>query len=156
MEPASAEARAMRSRVAQGFGVLAIILAAVSRGRGQQTCAQLSGVFSATIAGSTSGESGTAGSCGGSGAPEATFFYTAPRAGTYVIDTSNSGFDTVLYVRDEFGGELPGGCNDDITPGDVVQSRVTVSLTAGQFVSVVVDGFGSASGGFVLRINGNC
>jgi hypothetical protein len=45
-----------------------------------QTCPQLSGVYSATMLGTTSGTSADAASCGGSAAPEATVFYTAPRA----------------------------------------------------------------------------
>ena len=119
-----------------------------------EPCQQLSGAFSATVVGSTSGTSNEAGSCGGGGAPEATFFYYAPRAGTYTVDTSGSSFDTVLYVRDDGGGEI--ACNDDIAPGSILQSRVTVSLAQGQLAVIIVDGFGSQSGTFTLRVNGNC
>src|ERR1051325_7048996 len=60
-----------------------------------QSCPPLSGVFSATLVGVTTGSSADAGSCGGGSAPEATYFYYAPRTGTYTIDTIGSDFDTV-------------------------------------------------------------
>jgi hypothetical protein len=120
-----------------------------------QTCQQLSGVFSATILGDTSTqENTTTGSCGGADAPEAVFFYYAPRAGTYRIDTIGTPFDTVLYVRDDMDHEL--ACQDDIEPGKITQSRVTVTLAQGQLAVIYVDGYQMASGSFTLRINGNC
>ena len=120
-----------------------------------QTCQQLSGVFSATILGDTSTQANTtAGSCGGADAPEAVFFYYAPRAGLYRIDTIGTPFDTVLYVRDDMGHEL--ACQDDIEPGSITQSRVTVTLAQGQLAVIYVDGYQMASGSFTLRINGNC
>lgn len=117
-------------------------------------CLQLSGVFSATEVGQTGGASNESGSCGGGGAADAVYFYSAPRSGDYTIDTIGSAFDTVLYVRDFGGGEL--ACNDDITPGSETQSRLSVHLSAGQMISVIVDGFATASGQYTLRINGNC
>lgn len=120
-----------------------------------QTCQQLSGVFSATILGDTSTQQNTtAGTCGGADAPEAVFFYTAPRAGTYRIDTIGTPFDTVLYVRDDMGHEL--ACQDDIEPGIITQSKVTVTLAQGQLAVIYVDGYQMASGTFTLRINGDC
>src|SRR5215468_7582594 len=130
----------------------AVLLLAAQSPAVAQVCPQLSGVYSATILGTTGGSSGDAGSCGGTTAPEAIVFYTAPRAGTYVIDTIGSAFDTVLYVRDG-SSEL---CNDDIDPSVVLQSRLSIALAEGQMVTIVVDGFGTDSGAFVLRINGNC
>src|SRR5262245_3394095 len=93
-----------------------------------QSCPQLSGVYSATILGTTTGVSADSGTCGGGSAPEATVFYTAPRTGTYVIDTIGSAFDTVLYVR---AGVTELSCNDDIAPPDVRQSRVSLALAQG-------------------------
>ena len=59
-------------------------------------CFQLSGVFSATNLGQTSGASNASGSCGGGTAADAVYFYSAPRSGDYTIDTIGSAFDTVL------------------------------------------------------------
>jgi hypothetical protein len=119
-----------------------------------QSCQQLSGTFSAALTGSTTGSSTESGSCGGADAPDVTYFYTAPRGGTYTIDTFGSGFDTVLHVRNEVGIEL--ACNDDATPGVIPQSRVTLNLVDSQMIMIIVDGFGTDSGSFILRINGNC
>ena len=117
-------------------------------------CQQLSGVFSAALTGNTSGQSADQGTCGGANAPEAKFFYYAPRAGTYTFDTVGSAFDTVLYVEDDHGNQII--CNDDITPGTNKQSQVTVSLAANQLAVIVVDGFQTESGNFTLNINGDC
>ncbi|HVO22051.1 MAG TPA: CARDB domain-containing protein [Candidatus Margulisiibacteriota bacterium] len=119
-----------------------------------QSCQQLSGVFSSMLTGTTSGTSTTSGSCGGADAPEATYFYVAPRAGTYTFDTLGSEFDTVLYVRNDTGTEL--ACNDDVTAGSITQSRVTLPLSAGQMVTIIVDGFAMQSGNYVLSINATC
>jgi hypothetical protein len=71
----------------------AVFLLAIARQAVAQDCPQLSGVFSATILGTTAGASADSAACGGSAAPEATVFYTAPRSGTYVVDTIGSAFD---------------------------------------------------------------
>ena len=93
-------------------------------------------------------------SCGDGGniAPDAAYQWTAPADGTYAIDTNGSDFDTILSVRtaDCAGTEL--SCNDDY-PGLGVQSRVLVALTEGQTVVIVVDGFGTASGNYVLNVD---
>ncbi len=81
-------------------------------------------------------------------------FYYAPRAGTYLIDTIGTPFDTVLYVRDDMGHEL--ACQDDIEPGSITQSQVTVTLAQGHLAVIYVDGYQMASGNFMLHINGNC
>ncbi|HWB76893.1 MAG TPA: hypothetical protein VG755_18125 [Nannocystaceae bacterium] len=78
------------------------------------------------------------GSCGGA-AVDAVLSFTAPQDGDYTFSTAGTSYDTVLYVLDGLcgGGELD--CNDD-TPFDT-SSELTVSLFAGQVVSVVIDGF---------------
>ncbi len=102
--------------------------------------------------GSTSGAGSLEGTCGGADAPDAVFSWTAPRAGTYRVDTGGSDFDTVLYVLDGgcTGAELD--CNDDAEK--TLQSELTVTLRAGQTVVIVVDGYDEAeSGPFSLNIN---
>lgn len=102
--------------------------------------------------GSTSGAGSMEGTCGGADAPDAVFSWTAPRAGTYRIDTGGSDFDTVLYVLDGgcTGAELD--CNDDAEKS--LQSELTVTLRAGQTVVIVVDGYDETeSGPFSLNIN---
>ncbi|MBV1860595.1 MAG: hypothetical protein KUG77_19435 [Nannocystaceae bacterium] len=104
------------------------------------------------LAGSTLGRSNeTSGSCGGGAAPEHAFVFTASEDGLYTFDTNGSDFDTVLYV---LGGAECGApelaCDDD--GGDSAQSEVTLPLDAGQSVTVVVDGYSSESGAFVLGV----
>lgn len=91
------------------------------------------------------------GSCGGAGSPDAEFTFVAPADGTYTFDTHGSQLDTLLYVLDATcdGSEL--GCNDD---GDGHQSALSVTLLAGQSVTVVVDGHDASGGPFNLRVQG--
>jgi len=80
----------------------------------------------------------TTGSCGGAGAPDIAFLYTASADGLYTFDASGL-FDTSLYVLDGAncdGAEL--ACNDN-QPG-TLNSLVHVQLHAGQQVVVVLDG----------------
>lgn len=90
-----------------------------------------------------------AGSCGGAGAPDEEYVFTAPADGTYTFDTQDSTLDTVLYVLDGecMGTEL--ACNDD---GDGPQSVVEVDLVAGQTVTIVVDGTAPAGLPFELHV----
>lgn len=91
--------------------------------------------------------------CAFSNAPEVSYYWTAPCAGTFTIDTYGSSYDSLLTIR-----SLPGltvlGCNDDA--GGTLQSAVTVSLSAGQRVYVTVDGYGTNCGYFKLTASGSC
>ena len=103
-----------------------------------------------SIAGSTFGLlGGLSGICGGSGAPEQPFFFTAPAAGSYVFDTVGSTYDTLLHVRNLGCNAL--ACNDD-TPAIGLASQVTVPLGAGETVLVAVDGFGASQGDYTLNV----
>jgi hypothetical protein len=91
------------------------------------------------VVGSTvGGKDFSAGSCGGTAAPDATMTWTPPRTGRYRISTEGSTFDTVLYVQQ---GDVCGGaelaCDDDANGW---HSEVELGLTAGQTVIITVDG----------------
>ncbi len=112
------------------------------------------GVISGTTVGAGSDLTST---CGASAAsPELAYVWTAPSAGSFRFDTIGSTYDTVLYARnlgpsgvDCGGADL--ACNDDSSG---VQSVINVSVTAGQRLLVVVDGYSSGStGNFVLNIS---
>jgi hypothetical protein len=107
------------------------------------------GTGTAVFSGTTAGPSALSGSCGGDSAPEAVHPWTAPASGTYTIDTFGSEYDTLLYVLvgSCSGTEL--GCNDDAMD---LQSQVTVTATAGQILYIVVDGFSSNEGAYVVNI----
>ncbi len=77
------------------------------------------------------------GSCGGAGAPDIAFTFTAEAAGVYTFDTVGSTLDTVLYVLDGECSDTELGCaNDPLT----TFSYVVLELAAGQTVTLVVDG----------------
>jgi hypothetical protein len=97
----------------------------------------------------TGGASTLEGTCGGADVDEAVFTWVAPADGDYDFSAEGSDFDTVLYVREGLCTETELGCNDD---SDTLQSLVTVTLRAGQRVTVVLDGFGPNFGNYVLGI----
>lgn len=90
------------------------------------------------------------GSCGGGLASDDALTFTAPEPGIYTFDTIGSDYDTVLYVRDDCGGEEL-GCNDNIT-GGMTESQVNVTLEQDESVVVVVDG-NSEDGNYVLNVS---
>jgi hypothetical protein len=92
----------------------------------------------------------TAGSCGGFLEPDHAVTWTAPEAGTYLVSTRGSGFDTVVYVRDASCGGDELACNDG--HAEDVEAYTWVTLAAGQTVVIVVDGRAGGAGEFVLRI----
>lgn len=125
-------------------------LATVSQTAAGCEPSDLAGPLPLTGEGSTSGISQAEGSCGGEEAPEFAFAWTAPAAGMYTIHTTDSDFDTVLYVRDGscVGEEL--ACDDDGGPS--TQSLLTVTLAAGQDIVIFADGYSANSGSIVLTI----
>lgn len=104
--------------------------------------------------GVTMGASEVAVPCGSEGAaPEYIYTWTAPADGNYQIDTNGSAFDTVLHVYDGASCEAALiECDDD--DGDGAQSLMTLALTAGQQITIVVDGYGANSGAFEMNITG--
>jgi hypothetical protein len=87
---------------------------------------------------------------GNSAAPDAAYTWTAPSTGTYVFSTAGSAFDTILEIR-AYNTSASLGCNDD--SNGTLQSMVAVSLSAGDTVIAVIDGFGTSNGFFHLNIN---
>lgn len=104
-----------------------------------------------TITGSTAGAGNDfQPTCGAQGGNDRAYTFTAPFSGNFTFNTFGTSWDTVLHLLNGCGGAAI-ACNDD-TMG--LQSQVTVSLSAGQQVVVVVDGFGAQSqGNFTLNIN---
>jgi len=88
--------------------------------------------------------------CAASSASDHSYWWTAPRSGTFSFTTSGATFNTVLQLFDA-AGTTSLGCNDNT--GYKTYSSVSVSLSAGQRITVVVDGYGSACGNFNLNIS---
>lgn len=115
------------------------------------------------VNGTTQGLSALAGSCNTSGnSPERVYTWTPARSGVATIETcstTETTFDTVVYLRDVCGGpDLV--CNDDTTgcgtTTDVSNphrgSRLTPSVVAGKRYFLVVDGYNGKAGDFRLAV----
>jgi hypothetical protein len=83
------------------------------------------------------------------GSPDQSWTFTPPRTGTYQLQV-DADYDSVLAIYRP-GSPTPIGCNDD--HGSTRVSRVVTQLDVGVSYEVVVDGFGGASGTYVLRAN---
>ncbi|NOJ95607.1 tryptophan synthase alpha chain [Corallococcus coralloides] len=96
-----------------------------------------------------------AASCGGAGAPDRGYLWTAPRAGTFTFDTARSAVRSVIAVyADGCGGEELACATGGISYGG--GARVAVTLTQGQRVLVTVDAVAGGSftqGAFELHID---
>jgi hypothetical protein len=84
--------------------------------------------------------------------PDVIYEFTAPTTGIYIISLCGSYYDTELEVRS--GGTCPGtvseGCNDDNCG---LQSQLSLNLTAGTQYFVIVEGYSSNCGDYVLNIS---
>lgn len=85
-----------------------------------------------------------------SNAGERAYSWTAPFSGTFTANTNGSAYDTVLYAREtcEIGRDV--ACNDD--GGTGTDSQIRFRLAEGDSIVIVVDGFGSSEGEFILNI----
>lgn len=88
-------------------------------------------------------------SCASDG-PDVAFGWTAPAADTYTFSLAGSSYDTVLTLRSPDCGGVQLSCNDD---ADGLQSEISVALSAGETVLVVVDGYSGGGGNFTLAID---
>lgn len=91
------------------------------------------------------------GTCGGDGAPEQGFMWTAPHSGVFRFHVAGNDFDPVLYVRDDDcdGPEL--ACNDDF---DGLNAQVDLVLGPEDGpIFLFVDGIGSQAGTYDLSIS---
>ncbi|RKG78620.1 tryptophan synthase alpha chain [Corallococcus terminator] len=82
-----------------------------------------------------------AASCGGAGAPDRGYLWTAPRTGTFTFDTARSAVRSVIAVASVTAGGC-GGAELACATGGISYgggARVAVPLTKGQQVLVTVD-----------------
>jgi hypothetical protein len=90
------------------------------------------------------------GSCGGAGAPDVAYQWTAPRDDFYRFHTTGSDIETVLYLRD---GDCDGeelACSDD--RDGPLRSEIIQQLRQGQRVVAVLDGRAGDSGEATLIV----
>ncbi len=99
------------------------------------------------------GDTATAGdrfapSCGAGVAPEAVFVWTAPFTGNFRFDSGATAFGTRVAVLGGVCGGAELACAEQPEG-----ARVDVELTAGESVTVVVEGTGQVVGAVVLTIS---
>lgn len=110
----------------------------------------------ATASGTTAGggaDDTVVGSCGGLGANDDTYTFTAPADGSYVIDTFGSDYDTLLYVYDGSGcAGMELGCNDDALGATNGTSGLILDLVQDQVITIAVDG-SNADGNYTVNVD---
>lgn len=85
--------------------------------------------------------------CGSApGAPDQTWAFTPPGTGAYQLHV-DAQFDSVLAIYEQ-GASAPIRCNDDFE--STRQSRLIEQLQAGRTYAVVVDGYASGAGAYML------
>ncbi|NTX39808.1 hypothetical protein HUA78_35765 [Myxococcus sp. CA033] len=89
-------------------------------------------------------------SCAYSVSPDATYAWTAPSTGLFTFTTAGSDFDTVLEIVDSTTSQSL-GCNDEAN-SSTSQSSLTLSLVAGQKITVKVEGYSVHCGNYALNI----
>lgn len=101
------------------------------------------------VRGDTRGQSDTrTPGCGSrAGSPDQTWTFTATQSGPLQLHV-DAEYDSVLAVYEQ-GGSNPIQCNDDFQ--GTRMSRLTVPVVQGHTYEVVVDGYGGASGAYMLR-----
>jgi len=87
-------------------------------------------------------------SCGYSIAPDVVYSFTPSLDGAFDIDLCDSGYDTILEVRDDTLSPI--ACNDDACG---LQSTLVVELSRGRTYYIIVDGYGDACGSYRLRFS---
>ncbi len=104
--------------------------------------------------GSTVGATGsTTSGCGYNDNADVWYHYTPTCTATATISLLGSAFDTTLSVYDSCGGtEL--ACNDDY--GETYQSRLIMSVTAGETYYIRIAGYNDAVGDYDLEVTAEC
>ncbi|MDX9721041.1 MAG: hypothetical protein RBU37_09840, partial [Myxococcota bacterium] len=88
------------------------------------------------------------GSCGGGSAADLAFLWSPPSDGCYIISTTGSDFDTVLYVREQPAATQL-ACRDLMGTESVTLS----TAEAAESYLIFVDGFSTNEGDYELNIN---
>ena len=99
-------------------------------------------------------EAGEPSHAGNAGGHSVWYQWQSPDTKPVTIDTSGSGFNTLLavYTGSSVSGLSLVASNDDIGSGNF-QSRVTFNATANSVYDIAVDGFNGASGNLILTLD---
>ncbi len=94
----------------------------------------------------------------GATAPDVVYRYVSPTSEPVIIDLCGSTYDTKLYVYDAAMNLID--CNDDFYFGEpcgiYVSKLENVNLQAGGTYYIIIDGYASASGAYILHVENWC
>ena len=92
----------------------------------------------------------------GGTAPDVVYAYTPSGAEMITIDLCSSLYDTKVYVYEDIATPgAPYACNDDACGSDGFKSLISnLLITPGHTYYIVVDGYGTSCGDYVLSITG--
>ena len=108
------------------------------------------GTTTGTTTGHATNRQGTCDNSQQNVGPDVAFTFIAPQAGTLTA-TLTAGFDTILHARGTCGSQATElDCADN--NGANQSETISFNVTAGQSVSLFVDGFNGASGNFSLNV----
>jgi hypothetical protein len=114
----------------------------------------VSGVVYGSNAGATK-EASEPNHAGNAGGQSIWYCWTAPISGTVTFDTVGSTFNTLLaaYSGNSVNNLTLMANNDDITPGSVLQSRISFNAVGLTRYNIAIDGFNGDSGDTTLNWN---
>ncbi len=90
--------------------------------------------------------------CTGADGASASWLTFVGDGGTYTFNTNGSDFDTQLAVFTDDGAGCFTCVDGDDDGGSSIQSAVTITTIAGTTYFIVLDGFGTASGNWILSV----
>jgi hypothetical protein len=117
----------------------------------------LGGTINGNNAGSTT-DGSVSSACTSSSNKDLYYAFTPPCTGSYRFQTGPASLDTVLSVHASCPASASSSiaCNDDLTPGSELNSRIDAMLTGGTLYTIRVAAFGTTAGGaFTLSVTGN-
>jgi hypothetical protein len=85
----------------------------------------------------------------GSTAPDVVYSYAPTAIKLMDVDLEGSGYDTKVYVYEDAAGNVV-GCNDDYY-SDYTSAVFDVPVSPGHTYYIVIDGYGTSSGGYVIN-----
>lgn len=88
-------------------------------------------------------------------AQDVVYSFNPPSTGPYFADLCASSYDTKIYIYAGTCTGTPVACNDDAGCGySGYQSRIeNITLTAGTTYYIIVDGYGSSCGTYILTVD---
>jgi hypothetical protein len=89
---------------------------------------------------------------GADGASDELFTWAAPCTGVFTFELVGSDFNPALEIRDTSCSGALRACNDDLLPPTNLEASITLELTTGDALFIVVTGYSDEFGSYQLDI----